>query len=109
MSVSDLVAVATVTCLDRSGGCGTWPNSLCRFIPLCTRAEPQRTTNNPSAQDQLPGLGSVDAVAVGGGGQDQLGGDGGLAVLAEVEPLDLLVLGHAQGDDQVGDLVEYPG
>src|SRR6516165_8060113 len=46
MSVSDLVAVATATCLDCSGGCGTWP--------LTARG----STRRPRIQGAPPGPGA---------------------------------------------------
>src|SRR4051812_10801817 len=42
----------------------------------------------------------------GSGAAEEVGAEGGLAVLADVEAGLLLLLGDAQGDDQVGHLVE---
>src|SRR5207249_574850 len=87
-----------------TGECPDWSVVRCCAVPTpgliaqpCVRAGRQRTAYNGrrttdseqrtrwSAQDEFVRPGGMDAIAVGRWGQDQLGSDGGLAVLAQVE------------------------
>jgi len=66
MSVSDLVAVATATCLDCSGGCGTWPlngGTLEEARAIAAHESPKTTKLDDRTADAIT-LGEVERIVI---------------------------------------------